>query len=121
MDSREGEVRFITTDIDDFIAVYIWQEYFKTKYWMLIEEKRFNRPVKHYQKDLFELIDMCCLKEPSYKGYHVLTFENTSPGDGGMHLDGYAITTEDLLVFLRFEKPDTWYLFDTLGLLEREV
>lgn len=36
-------------------------------------------------------------------------FENTSPDDGQILLDGYAVSKQDLIEFLQFEKNDDWY------------
>ena len=100
----DSGIGFSTTNID-----YLWFNY-KNKKWMLIEEKRHGRLPSFYQVEMYMLIDQVKLIDKSYKGFHVLTFENTTPDDGGIYLDGKFVTTDDLLEFLQFKKDDTWYI-----------
>lgn len=94
IDSKDG---YVATNVD-----YLWANY-RTKTWMLIEEKRHNSHPKLWQKQLFELIDWCAKKHPRYKGFHIIQFENTSPDDGKITLDEKEVTKEQLVKFLRFE------------------
>jgi len=45
-----------------------------------------------------------------YKGFHIIRFENESPEDGWTELDGRIVTRDQLIIFLRFEAPDDWYI-----------
>lgn len=96
IDSKQG---FTTTNID-----YLWSNY-KTKDWMFIEEKRFNAKVGFAQGELFKKIIMAMryIKDPHYKGFHVIIFEKTCPDDGKIWLDKKEITVECLLKFLQFK------------------
>lgn len=100
LDSKHG---FVTTNID-----YLWRNY-KTKQWMLIEEKRHRYVPKFYQIKLYKVIDLACKLAPGYNGFHTVIFENTSPDDGGIWLDGRYIPQDDFMKFLRFEQPSSWY------------
>ena len=87
---------YVATNID-----YMWRNY-KTDDWMLIEEKRHNCDVPRWQKQLFKILDLCARNHPHYHGFHIIKFENTSPDDGDIFLDGEQITREQLIDFLRF-------------------
>lgn len=88
---------FVATNID-----YLWRNY-KSKKWMLIEEKRFGRKPKFPQTGMFELLDNVCKNDNNYCGFHYLIFENTSPDDGKIFLDNIEINKDELIKFLRFE------------------
>jgi hypothetical protein len=89
---------FVATNID-----YLWRNW-KTGDWMLVEEKRHGSEIRFAQKIAFDILDRVCQEDPQYHGFHVLIFENTSPEDGKIFLDGKEITVDDLLVFLQFQK-----------------
>lgn len=40
-----------------------------------------------------------------YHGHHLIQFQNSTPDDGWIKLDGKTITKEQLLIFLNFGKP----------------
>jgi hypothetical protein len=88
---------FVATNLD-----YIWANY-KTGEWMLIEEKRHGSSIKFYQQKLFDKIDKLCEADSLYYGFHKLVFENTSPDDGNIWLDGKLISKVELLQFLQFK------------------
>jgi len=88
---------------------WIWQDY-KRDLFMLIEEKRYRALPKFYQVILYKLLDTACKSlYKNYRGFHCLIFENTSPDDGGIYLDGKWISREELIAFLQFSSPDDWY------------
>lgn len=93
IDSKLG---FVATNLD-----YIWSNY-KTGEWCLIEEKRHMSTVNYSQSKLFEKLDWCARHHPKYKGLHILQFENTSPDDGKIFMDGREMNKEDLIRFLQF-------------------
>lgn len=93
IDSKKG---FTATNID-----YVWRNY-KTGDWMMIEEKRYGHQPQFPQTELFKLVDRCAKIDANYHGFHFLVFENTSPDDGLIYLDGKEITTQELLKFLQF-------------------
>jgi len=95
---------FVATNID-----YVWL-YRKTGKWMLIEEKRYERLMTYAQGAAFKVVDACAKSDENYMGFHFLRFERTSPEDGWMKLDGKLINKQDLIEFLRFEKPKEWYV-----------
>ena len=70
---------------------------------MLLEEKRYKSPIKRFQRQLFDILDCCAREDNNYRGFHIVKFENTSPFDGAVYLDGIEITTPDLIEFLRME------------------
>jgi hypothetical protein len=94
LDSSKG---YITTDVD-----YVWVNA-NTDEFMLIEEKRYGWFVKGTQQKVFRILNAACKHDKNYRGYHLLTFENTNPQDGGIHLNNKDITTVDLIRFLQFD------------------
>jgi hypothetical protein len=88
---------FLATNID-----YVWENY-KTHNWMMIEEKRYNRQSKEWQRIIFKMLDLLCRSDKNYKGFHYLVFENASPDYGEMFWDGEKIDREKLIKLLRFE------------------
>jgi len=99
----DSDLGFSSSDID--YVLYIWHDYGKTASWMFLEEKTHSAEPTWSQQQLFKIVDDACRRgDPNYKGFHVLTFENTSPEDGQMTLDGTSITIDELLEFLKFEK-----------------
>ena len=100
LDSKYG---FVATNID-----WLWRNY-KTGLWMLKEEKRYSYLPKLYQYQCYSLIDECAIIDPNYRGLHTIVFENTSPEDGRICLDGREISNKDLVEFLSFKKELSWY------------
>ena len=94
IDSKFG---YLATNID-----YMWRNY-KTRDWMLIEEKRYNSSMKKWQIRMFDILNWCANKHPYFRGLHILVFEKTSPEDGAIHLDGKQITKDELISFLQFD------------------
>ena len=89
---------FVATNLD-----YIWGNYDKKK-WMLIEEKRWQAPLRHAQKQLIDLVDNCCNTDPMYQGFALLQFERTSPEDGRIYWNNTEIDRDQLLKRLAFEE-----------------
>lgn len=97
---------------------YIWHDYVNGHI-MLLEEKRYGGQPTYAQKDTHGIVDQALEfacehdlftrvnpKRPrviQYHGYHVIRFENTSPDDGWVEIDGERVTSEQLKRFLRFE------------------
>ena len=88
---------FTATNID-----YMWQNY-KTGEWMLVEEKRYMSQVRFPQSKLFEVLNKSIV-DRNYKGLHIIIFENTSPDDGKIYLDGKETSKAQLIKFLSFEE-----------------
>ena len=101
IDSKLG---FVASNID-----YFWSNY-KSGLWMLLEEKRYGRMLAYYQIQIYRTLDYSGWRHKLYKGFHILVFENTSPDDGGIWLDGRCISSADLIEFLQFAKSDDWYV-----------
>ena len=95
IDSKLG---YIATNID-----YMWENW-KTGKWMMIEEKRHNRQPAKWQKQMFAILNWCAKHHPKFIGFYVLVFENTSPDDGKIWVNGKEITKTQLVSFLRMEK-----------------
>jgi hypothetical protein len=93
----DSSLGFISTNID-----YVWRNY-KNNKWMLIEEKRYMSKVEFWQKEIFDLLDLCSKRDNNYYGFHLLQFENTNPDDGKIYLDGKLIDKDHLIRFLKFE------------------
>ena len=99
----DSALGYIATNID-----YHWMNY-KTGQWLLIEEKRHRRLPGWVQVEQYKIMDAAARSDAQYHGFHVLVFENTSPDDGEIWLDGRYISTADLFDFLGFSKPKSWY------------
>jgi hypothetical protein len=89
---------YIATNID-----YIWQNY-KTGQWMIKEEKCRNSEPAFYQKRIFKMLDNLCRRDPNYFGAHLIQFENTTPEDGEIRINGVRVSKEFLLEFLQFKQ-----------------
>lgn len=92
IDSNKG---YICSNLD-----YCWHNN-RNGHWLLIEEKRHNSSIKPWQKAMFEFIDKACKSDKNYRGFHTLVFENTSPDDGHVWLDGVLTTKVELIDFLK--------------------
>lgn len=95
--------RFSATNID-----FLWEGPNNPGYWMLIETKQFRSRVPSWQMIAFTRIHNS-IQDPCYRGFHILQFENTTPKDGAMFLDGRFMIRKDLIQFLRFEKAPAYY------------
>lgn len=103
----DSSLGFVTTNID-----YIWENY-KTREWMLIEEKRFNGKITWSQEKQFEKIHNA-INDINYKGFYLLVFEKTSPSDGYIKLNNTLITEQELKDFLLFVTPRESYFQEAL-------
>ncbi len=110
IDSDNG---YIATDLD-----YIWANY-KKKGFMLIEEKRYKSKMSYSQNNLFKMIDTIIKTFQRfvylylgyvYKGFHLITFENTNPDDGKIYINNTEVTTEELIDFLAFKSSPEKYI-----------
>jgi hypothetical protein len=101
LQSKNG---YIANNID-----YKWENY-NTGEWMLLEEKRKGAPVGRSQMGAFVRMD-AAISDGNYKGFWVITFENTSPMDGHTSLKRigteiiYNPSPDGLTRFLSF---NTW-------------
>jgi len=88
---------------------YAWAHFSSGKY-LFIEEKRFGGSPRPHQCWLYKKIDKVGRRDPLYHGFHILTFQNPSPVDGWMRLNGELFTAQDLIRFLAFEASSEHYL-----------
>lgn len=103
IDSSKG---YIATNLD-----YIWGNY-KTGEWLLIEEKRYNKCMTRTQTEQFKTLHDAAANDVNYKGFYLIVFENTSPDDGYVKINGEIVSSSDLVSFLMFDKKIKSY-FDT--------
>lgn len=98
IDSKKG---WAATNID-----YMWTCW-KTGKWMLLEEKRRGCKVSWSQQKLYDKVNLACKSDKNYMGFHILTFENTSPADGKIFWNGNEISKEQLIKTLQlgYEVP----------------
>lgn len=80
---------------------YVWTNY-KTGAWMIIEEKRHMANIGFAQDCIFKMLDKACKLDKNYRGFHFIKFENTSPEDGKIYLDGKLVSKQELIDFLSF-------------------
>lgn len=71
--------------------------------WMLIEEKRHGSKIRPWQKLMFRILHRLCMSDKKFMGFHLITFENTSPEDGKIFLDNKEISKDYLIRFLMFD------------------
>lgn len=76
---------------------------------MLVEEKTHLKEVPLQQLAMLRKFHEMCRADKRWMGSHVLQFENTSPLNGRIFLDGIEISIEQLIQFIRFEQPKSWY------------
>jgi hypothetical protein len=79
-------------------------------FFMMIEEKRRMKEMTKAQFHLYKKLNKLCLPDNDYYGFHLLQFEGTSPRDGRIYINKNEVTERQLITFLRFEYPKTWYL-----------
>ncbi len=82
----------------------------KAGWWMLIEEKRYSSDMRYAQKEAFKLVEAACLLDKKFKGFHLVQFENTTPDDGKIWVDGVQISRDEFIRFIRFESSYKMYL-----------
>lgn len=100
IDSKLG---YITSNLD-----FIWTNY-KSKLYLLIEEKRYNKQISFPQAELFKIIHKNCLNDPNYRGFHFILFEKTSPDDGWIKIDNEIVNCDNLISFLKFKSSRSKY------------
>lgn len=94
INSRHG---FVASNLD-----YIWQNY-KTKQWMLIEEKRYMANLTWSQMQMFKFLVKKIKYDPKFYGFFLIQFERSSPDDGNIYINHKPVTKKMLIKFLRFE------------------
>lgn len=97
LDSSKG---YVVTDLDFFYYNY------KTGKYILLEEKRMfgsnkKNELTYSQRKIFGILDQNCKSDPNYKGFFVITFENTCPSDGRIFVNGMEYTEGQLIKFLK--------------------
>lgn len=100
LDSSNG---YVATDVD-----YVWNDY-KSNRFMLIEEKCNKATSSFPQSQTFKMLDEAIKGKEGYHGFHLLQFDNTSPTDGEIYLDGRQVTEGQLVKFFQFELPEKYY------------
>ena len=101
-------IGYVTSNLD-----FMWRNY-KTKKYMLIEEKRFGKSIVFPQSELFEIMHKNLQHDPLYCGFFFLQFSKTSPDDGDIFIKEFflpkakkvQVTKDELLAFLQFTPLD---------------
>ena len=98
LSSRDG---YVCSDID-----YFWRN-FKDKHYMFLEEKcRMSKPTRNQWELLIaENVVHKRYGSQQFCGVHIIQFENESPTDGKIYVDGTEVTEEELIQFLQFKGP----------------
>jgi hypothetical protein len=91
----------------------VWHNYAEN-WFMTLEEKTHGAIQSQSQKDtqgiVFQMLRsasprLCITRDGwqtiTYRGHHLIVFENTTPDNGAIYLDNTEITKEELLEFLR--------------------
>jgi hypothetical protein len=78
------------------------------EYWMLIEEKRYMSECRVDQKNTYNWLHnkIKKLNDKTYKGMHLLQFENTNPEDGKIFWDRKEISKKQLIDILQFKNEN---------------
>lgn len=95
----DSSLGFVATNVD-----FIWRNYHDHR-WLMLEEKRHGSSCPRSQLESFRILHQCALSDPHYHGFHLLTFEKTSPEDGSMKLNFKTATLQDLIKLLSFKIP----------------
>ena len=88
---------------------YVWwlKEGYNTNptVWTLLEEKRFMSKLRADQRLTYQWLHkkLISLNDHTYKGIHLIQFENTNPDDGNIYLDNEKINKYQLIEFLTFK------------------
>jgi len=126
------EAGFVGTDVD-----MVWYNY-KSAQIMLLEEKKGQEEYRISQRTTLAVLNQAlsfafahpdfilstpkdCLSIPAkirFYGVHVVRFENTSPDDGKIYVDGKPMTKDQFLYFLKFGKNRDEELAEIRALLE---
>lgn len=83
INSRHG---FVASNLD-----YIWQNY-KTKQWMLIEEKRYMANLTWSQMQMFKFLVKKIKHDPKFYEFFLIQFERSSPDDGNIYINHKPVT-----------------------------
>jgi len=78
-----SSVGFVPTDLD-----FVWLNY-KSKQWMLLEEKRYNARLEMPQRGVFNVLHNS-INDKNYKGFYIVRFEKTSPEDGSITIENLS-------------------------------
>lgn len=98
IDSKFG---YNTCDID-----YVWSN---GLFYLVMEEKRFMAKMSKKQNDLYKIIHNDSKNNIMYKGCHIIQFENTTPDDGKVFIDGNEVSRNTYIKWLRFEAHNDMY------------
>lgn len=93
----DSSLGYLATNID-----FMWRNW-KRSEWMLIEEKRHRAEMKTWQKLMFKVLDTAAKNDKTYKGFYFIQFENTSPVDGRIWINGKEVTRQQLVDLLQFK------------------
>jgi len=94
---------------------YVWHDY-KRNYLLTIEEKRFGAMAARAQSDTHGVVEQMLraadglpvktlrgIRSARYYGHFCIRFENTTPDDGRMWINGHLDSREGLLALLAFD------------------
>jgi len=99
---KDPKYGLVVTNLD-----YVFNDY-KQKKVMLIEEKQYGGCLHYGQKEVIRLLNSVLEKTSSalgyeYWGFYLLQFNGDGP-ETGMKLNGVAISEDDLIAHLNFER-----------------
>ena len=103
LDSKE--FGYTASDVD-----LVWSN-FKTGQFMLIEEKRKMDKLYPGQISIFKNLHES-IRNPKYSGFHFIQFENSSPLDGKIFVNGLELLDNEFIQFFTFRKLRFTSLFD---------
>lgn len=96
-DQIGSDIGYVATNLD-----FIWSNY-KTGQWMLLEEKRKKCRCSWSQNRQFETLHKSIV-DKKYCGFHSIQFENLSPDDGKVFINGKELINNDMFIwFLQFD------------------
>ena len=101
-DKIKSNLGYSVTDID-----YFWHDFNKGLF-LFIEVKCHIGTLSWSQQKLYGLLHEALKNTDGFRGVHLVELEKERPDDGGsIYLNGKEITKDELLMFLKFDHPDS--------------
>lgn len=84
------------------------------------ENKYYRGQIWHQRSDHNDFIRSSQMENSKmvYYGWHLLLFSQIAPDKGLVYLDGVSISPADLIDFILFKKPPSWYVTTYLNFTE---
>jgi len=98
IDSKKG---YLISDVD-FMYYHRY-----SGLWMLLEVKCKISEPKSWHRNMLLILDKCAKNDPNYRGFHLISFENSTPDNGRIFINTRHVTKEQFMLFLQYKKYET--------------